>query len=272
MLMLKRATYPTETTDNGQLTTDSFMVLQVQKFLLPKDGAEAAECEDAIGVNVAAGRFAVADGATEAFDARSWAHLLAEGWVACEPALLTAEAFGAWVAGQGTALHETWQGRTLSWYAEEKARRGSFAAFVGVQVDLTNGAPRWTAIALGDSCLIQRRGASILTALPVADHREFTSTPLLVPSRGELHEATLKQTRVESGQCEPADVLWLMSDATAEWFLRQACAGDGVLDELDRLIACDRASDLVALFQQERRARKIKDDDVAVVRIHIAAV
>src|SRR5213595_4216875 len=98
MLMLKRATYPTETTDNGQLTTDSFMVLQVQQFLLPKDGAEASECEDAIGVNMAAGRFAVADGATEAFDARSWAQLLAEGWVACEPATLTTEAFGAWVA------------------------------------------------------------------------------------------------------------------------------------------------------------------------------
>ena len=106
------------------------------------------ECEDAIGINRAAGRFAVADGATEAFDARSWARLLAEGWVVSEPPALTPEAFGAWVAGQGTALHGAWEGRTLSWYAEEKARRGSFAAFVGVQLELTNGAPHWAAIVL----------------------------------------------------------------------------------------------------------------------------
>ncbi|HEX8178195.1 MAG TPA: hypothetical protein VF525_01490 [Pyrinomonadaceae bacterium] len=247
--------------------------LQVGQFLLPKEGAEAAECEDAIGVNLAAARFAVADGATEAFDARSWARHLAEGWVAAEPPALTREAFGAWVAGQGSALHESWQGRTLSWYAEEKARRGSFAAFVGVQFELTNGAPRWTALALGDSCLIQRRGRAVCHALPVADHQRFTSTPLLVPSLGQLHEAALGQTLVERGAFEPTtDVLWLLSDATAEWFLKRAAERDEVLDELDRFAAAERAADLTALFQQERRARRIKDDDVAVVRITLSAV
>ena len=247
------------------------MQLQVQQFLLPKEGAEARECEDAIGVNVAAARFAVADGATEAFDARSWAQILAEQWVISEPPVLTAEAFGAWVAEQGTALHGAWEGRTLSWYAEEKARRGSFAAFVGVQLELTNGAPHWTAIALGDSCLVQRRGQEVLAALPVADHREFTSTPLLVPSRGELHEATMGRARVERGTCAPGDVLWLMSDATAEWFLRRADEDDALLDELDQLLAAERERDLRALFQQERRARRIKDDDVACVRIQLVA-
>src|SRR2546421_6511490 len=98
------------------------MHLQVNQFLLPKEGAQAAECEDAIGVNVAAGRFAVADGATEAFDARSWAQQLAHGWVVVEPPLLTRAAFGAWVAEQGTALHGSWQGGALALYAGEKAR------------------------------------------------------------------------------------------------------------------------------------------------------
>src|ERR671932_253708 len=104
--------------------------LRADQFLLPKEGAQEAECEDAVGVNLAAHRFAVADGATEAFDARNWARRLAEGWVATEPPALSRETFGAWVAEQGVALHDSWQGRTLPWYAEEKARRGSFAAFV----------------------------------------------------------------------------------------------------------------------------------------------
>ena len=243
------------------------MHLQVNQFLLPKEGAQASECEDAIGVNAAAGRFAVADGATEAFDARSWAQQLAHGWVATEPPLLTRAAFGAWVAEQGSALHDAWQGRVLSWYAEEKARRGSFAAFVGVQFELGNGTPRWTAIALGDSCLIQRRGAKVCCALPVADHQQFNSTPLLVPSLGQLQEPTLAQARVESGAVEPADVFWLLSDATAEWFLRRAADGDVALDQLDKLLATGQAEELAALFQQERRARRIKDDDVAILRI-----
>jgi hypothetical protein len=92
-----------------------------------------------------------------------------------------------------------------------------------------------------------------------------------VPSRGELHEAALMHARIECGACAPGDVLWLMSDATAEWFLRRAYEGDAVLDELDGLLAAERTDDLSTLFQQERHARRIKDDDVACVRIQLIA-
>jgi hypothetical protein len=245
--------------------------LRAAQFLLPKDGAAAAECEDAIGVNLAAGRFAVADGATEAFDARSWAQRLAEGWVATAAPVLTTEAFNSWVAEQGSALHEAWAGRALSWYAEEKAQRGSFAAFVGVQFETGNGTPSWTALALGDSCLIQQRGRRIERALPVSDHRQFTSTPVLVPSRNQWHEAALGQLQVERGSFAPGDVLWLLSDATAEWFLRCAAERDArALARLNNFLAHDRAAETVALFQEQRRARRIKDDDVAIIRITLA--
>ena len=73
-------------------------------------------------------RFAVADGATEAFDARNWAERLAQHWVEHDSAL-TVEDFRQWVAGEGRELHDSWNGLTLSWYSEEKARDGSFAAF-----------------------------------------------------------------------------------------------------------------------------------------------
>jgi hypothetical protein len=247
------------------------LLLRVSQLVLPKDGAAAGECEDAVGVNRAGARFAVADGATEAFDASSWARRLAQGWVAAEPPVLTREAFGAWVAEQGAALHATWQGRQLPWYAEEKMRRGSFAAFVGVQFEFGPGAARWTCVALGDTCLIQRRGRVLSVALPLDDPARFTTAPVLVPSRGELHEQALAQTRVEQGECAEGDVLWLLSDAAAEWFLRRAADGDAALDELDQYLAAERAGAVGALFQRERRARRIKDDDVAVVRIQTVA-
>ena len=61
--------------------------LRRQQILLPKSGFELSECEDFIGVDEQNQRFAVADGATEAFDARSWAQRLAQNWVSSDSAL-----------------------------------------------------------------------------------------------------------------------------------------------------------------------------------------
>src|SRR5205814_9099945 len=50
-------------------------------FLVPKDGHTAGECEDAVAGDPAAGRFEVADGASESFAAGEWARLLCEAFV-----------------------------------------------------------------------------------------------------------------------------------------------------------------------------------------------
>src|SRR5690242_21643829 len=98
--------------------------LRTQQVLLPKSGFEASECEDSIGSDEQNCRFAVADGATEAFDARNWAERLANKWVRSNTAL-TPEAFNEWVVSEGQELHSCWKQLKLSWYAEEKARTGS---------------------------------------------------------------------------------------------------------------------------------------------------
>ena len=67
--------------------------IKTRQFLLPKSGYQLSECEDAIGINAETCRFAIADGATEAFDAQSWARRLAHSWVQVEAAA------PAWVRG-----------------------------------------------------------------------------------------------------------------------------------------------------------------------------
>ena len=140
--------------------------LQLRQLLLPKLGQEASECEDVIAIDTKACRFAVADGATEAFDARKWAERLARQWVRRQ-STLTTEEFRNWVAAEGRELHDSWNGLTLPWYAEAKARSGSFAAFVGLELDLKSEAPSWKAIALGDTCLLHRRGEVLVKSLPL---------------------------------------------------------------------------------------------------------
>src|SRR5829696_7044340 len=55
-------------------------------FLVPKSGHAAEECEDAIAGDPSAGRFAVADGASESYAAGHWARLLVDAFVTTGPA------------------------------------------------------------------------------------------------------------------------------------------------------------------------------------------
>ena len=228
------------------------------------------ECEDAVGVNVEALRFAVADGATEAFDAGSWARALAGAWAGADDAPLTLDGFRPWVAAQGALLRRSWEGRALPWYAAEKARAGSFAAFVGVGFGAgARGRLRWRAVALGDACLVQRRGALIRASLPLSRPGDFTSSPPLVPSHEALLDAAMSHAVAAEGAAEDGDTFLLLSDAAAAWFLQLSAERSALLAELDSLLAASDGNALAELFRGERRAGRIKDDDVAVVRIAV---
>jgi len=236
--------------------------LQLRQLLLPKLDHDASECEDAIAFDLHTARFAVTDGATEAFHAQQWARNLAEHWVRNE-ATLTLEEFRNWVASEGRELHDSWKGLTLSWYSEEKARAGSFAAFVGVEIDLKT--PSWKAIALGDACLLHCRDGALLKSLPLARSESFNSTPILVASNAALHESTMPSAMVDSGVCEDRDVLLLMSDAAASWCLQRFEIGDFEPEFLTTKVD----EELRRFFDTERQAGRIRNDDLAIVRIEI---
>jgi hypothetical protein len=241
-----------------------------QRFVLPKEGSAADECEDAVAQSADASRFALADGATEAFDARNWAARLAESWVGAERAPLTAEEFRAWLAEQGEHLSAAWEGRKLPWYAEEKRRAGSFAAFVGLRLGACGGGVCWEAVALGDSCLVQMRGAEMLAAVPVSRPEEFNSSPPLVPSNEAMYEAALARLVNASGYAASGDVFLLMSDALSAWYFEALSGGDGRAAEFDSLLAASENDALAGLVRRERSSKRMKDDDVAAVRITLS--
>ena len=245
--------------------------VSVRQFVLPKEGSAAEECEDAVALSADASRFAVADGATEAFDARRWAASLAESWVGAACAPLTVEEFRPWLAEQGERLRASWEGRKLSWYAEEKRRAGSFAAFVGLRLETRAGGARWDAVALGDSCLLQMRGGLVRAAVPVSTHEAFNSSPPLVPSNEAAREAALARLVTAGGEAEGGDVFLLMSDALAAWHFEALAKGDVRAAQFDSLLAASENEALAALVRGERASRRMKDDDVAVVRVHLTA-
>jgi hypothetical protein len=243
--------------------------VETRHFILPKGGSTAEECEDAFAFDAGALRFAVADGATEAFDAGRWAARLAEGWVGAGGAPLTAAEFGPWLREQGEWLQASWEGRKLPWYAEEKRRAGAFAAFVGLRLEARGRQMGWRAVALGDSCLLQRRGGELLAAVPVSGHEAFGSTPPLVPSGEALREAALARLVEAEGRAEPGDTFLLVTDALAAWLFEALARRAAAAEEFDSLLAASDNVALSDLVRRERAAARMKDDDVAAVRIRV---
>lgn len=237
--------------------------LQVQQVLLPKSGFDSSECEDFIGVDEENCRFAVADGATEAFDARNWAQRLAESWVRSD-AELSPETFHDWVGREGVALHSSWSQLTLPWYAEEKARKGSFAAFVGVELDLMSDTPSWKAIALGDACLLHCRDGALLKSLPLSKSASFNSAPLLVASDAGIYKGSAGALVIDSGRCQNNDILFLVSDAAAAWYLERFEQND-----FSDVLGVNSDPDAAKFFENERDAGRIRNDDIAVIRLEI---
>src|SRR5437879_3073167 len=107
--------------------------MRFRALWLPRGGNSAAEYEDAWAGDVARGRFAIADAATESSMGGLWARLLVEGFVdAADPQL---GSLANWLP----PLQERWAREVgegpLPWYAEIRAQQGAFATFLGLVVD-----------------------------------------------------------------------------------------------------------------------------------------
>ena len=250
--------------------------------LLPKSGSSREEYEDGFGVSESKGRFAVADGATEAFDAGAWARRLAESWanesepgqswtnVDVEPPR-TPEEFLRWAELCGEAWDYDWRARrALPWYAEEKRRDGSFAAFVGIEFVKTEKGLMWHAAAIGDSCLLRVRGGELIEAMPLDDHRLFNSTPRLVPSVAAGNRLTTSDVCIRHGHAEPEDFYWLLSDAMAAWCLRALTEDRARFAEFERVSLSNEREAFERFVETERNSDRLRDDDITFICIEAA--
>jgi hypothetical protein len=243
-----------------------------RQFVHPKSGHSLSECEDALALNLGLQRFAVADGATEAFDARRWAQQIVRSWVELKD-VLTAEEFWNFLETEGQNLSKCWNELQLPWYSEEKARFGSFAAFIGVDLDTSLEQAHWRAIALGDSCLVQCRDYQLLKAFPVAASKEFSAAPVLAPSCTSAQTRAYSEIAFDNGSFKEGDLLLLLSDSVAAWFLKLVEEKEEkVLSEFTGLVESNDDKSLALLLERERISGQLKDDDVAVLSIQISRV
>ena len=261
------------------LATPTYTTVLTRIFRLPKGGNRSAEYEDAYatGPDDAAEldvfRCAVADGATETSFARQWAQLLATGYCAGQfddtplaEALAPLQA--AWRAEIG--------GLALPWYAEEKARQGAFAALAGLTLtgkeDQAGGT--WTALAAGDSCLFQIRADTLHAALPLTTAAAFTNQPALLATEPARNAVFVEDPAVQyTGDWEPNDEFYLLTDALACWFLGAHERGERPWAALAGFATAGVAGDhAFAGWVAERRVEhELRNDDVTLVRVVVGA-
>jgi hypothetical protein len=238
-------------------------VLRPEVFRLPKAGSTRSEYEDAVAWSASQARFAVTDGASASAFARLWALLLANGYTAGWLGQHTLEVDLEQIQDRWANLVER---RALPWYAAEQARRGAFAALVGVSLAADR---TWTALAIGDCCVFQVRADRLLEAFPVSDPRAFDNRPFLVGSRASanrsLRECGAIGTR--TGSWEYGDTFLLMSDALAAAFLTLYSQVSGVqpVSPLAVLDFTRTPSGFKRWVQELRAERVLRNDDVSLL-------
>lgn len=240
----------------------SLGIATVARVLLPKRDAPLHECEDAIAIDIDSLCCAVADGATEGFDSRRWARYLTRAWVSRSTEVEGLD-LGGCVRPLGERLERRWAGRALPWYLEEKAASGAFAAFVGVRFTRSW---TWSAVAIGDACMVVERDGRIHQSFPLSSASEFSSRPILVPSRpvGRMDGVI----QLAHGLCEPGDVILLMSDAICAWYFAHAVSEGDLHGAFHRAMSAE--GEMARFVAVERGAGRLRNDDVAIVRLAIA--
>lgn len=257
------------------------MVLSVQAFWLPKAGNTIKEYEDAFDYALAERRFAVADGATDSAFAGHWARSLVQRFTASPPSPFPQSlcALPEWLESQQRVWHESIDWEHLPWHGVEKAREGAFSSLVGVmfvgggslrQPSSAETSPterlHWYALAVGDSCLFHVREDTLLAALPLHQAEQFNNRPLLLSSNPANNRRVWKEVWFEEGEWLPDDLIFLATDALAQWFLAQHEVGGKPWATL-----CDLSteSDFASCIAHLRQEHVIRNDDVTLLTIRL---
>src|SRR6266566_1878122 len=205
---------------------------------------------------------AVAAGATESSFAKLWAVLLAESYVRSD---LAGAEFFARLKPARRLWRRRLAGRPLPWFATEKAEQGAFAAFLGV--GLVAHKKRWTALAVGDCCLMQvddvGKGMRAVETFPLQRSSQFTMSPYLIGSRSD-DESLKDRIQVSKGSLRDGDMLLLATDAMAAWLLKRHEEGRPLWKWLYRKLATPESFAAMVAYG---RKNGLRNDDFTLVRI-----
>src|SRR5262249_6570016 len=128
------------------------------------------------------------------------------------------------------------------------------------------------AFAIGDSCICQIRGDTIIAFFPMGSVDDFHNSPVLIASNAANNIHLKAFVKKWSGNAQAGDSFLLMTDALACWLLTRYEEDISVIKKIHGL-ACE--DDFINLVQAERkRVRRdgsfyLRNDDVTLIRVNL---
>lgn len=241
---------------------------------VPKRGYEEHKNEDSYAVDDGRGLWVVADGATESVYSAEWAGILTRTFI--ERPCFKSTPLDEWLGPLRSRWHLDVRSRPMPWFAEDKIKlEGSDSTLLGVVAKKpkrwkTSKRPcRWSAVAVGDTCVFQVSSGELVASHPLKKSCQFDNTPpLLNTNDPRAVDASRDAVWVHGAVWKPGDVLLLMTDALAEWFLKRTEVRAKPWDDLEDLVLGENPKDVFAAWVDERRdAKELRDDDTTLVLI-----
>lgn len=201
------------------------------------------------------------DGASESYDSRSWARLLAENFDGSQ------ELGPPWLEERIRDYERLTDRENLGWARQLSYERGSFSTFLACRLF----PDRCIVDCVGDSVLFLLDSCSIYAAYAYDDEACFNEKPCLISTRRELNADLASWCAAGAFQGElPLDQggksrLLMATDALALWILKFR----EDMGAISRLLAARDQDSFAAFVKNERAAGALKLDDTTLIHIEV---
>lgn len=231
----------------------------------PKDPSEPESNEDCLHLDLGSGRFALCDGASESYDSKSWAAILAEKFVS-DPAINQ-----SWIDDVVSAYSTLFDFQNLSWSKQAAFEKGSFATLLGVEIN--SSLDHLEIIAIGDSIALLVDEGHLVKSWPYTEAEQFKGRPTLLSTQPALNEFVgangfYSQTHISCAlDALIKPTLICVTDALGEWALQKDEQG---AENWRKLLDIHSDEELAALVVEARCRKTMKTDDSTLLIINLA--
>lgn len=243
------------------------MKISIKGFITCKSAEQYIDCADNYAVNKNSHRFSVSDGVSKSFFPKVWSEILVTQFVEktdLEESELIKVCQDAWQKSidEKVSLPET------KWFTKSQYNRRdpALATFVGLQFFVKE--KKWNASALGDSFLFfipkgfKNYQKELIKLSSKTEPIVFDNFPDYLTSIGKSHKGSAKE---KSGNFRNG-TFYLMTDALAEWFIKE---GENAVG---KITVWKSQSDFQRFISQAIDENQLTNDDCAILCIELSEV
>jgi hypothetical protein len=243
------------------------MKVSIKGFITCKSAEHYIDCADNYAINKSSHRFSVSDGVSKSFFPKVWSEILVTQFVE-RTNLKENELI--------KVCQEEWQKRIdeivslpdTKWFTKSQYNRKdpALATFVGLQ--FFEKEKKWSASALGDSFLFfvpmgyKEYQKELVKLSSKVEPIEFDNFPDYLSSIGDSHKGRPKE---KSGNLRNG-TFYLMTDALAEWFLKE---GENAIG---KITVWKSQTDFKRFITQAIEENQLTNDDCAILCIELSEV